>query len=363
MLVKDLRIEGVQDGGVTIAWKSPIEGESIVQQLRQPMYEVQYYYRTHPKIQLLLKRPECGKFTVFSNLQIAKDPEITDFSSISSDSDSISVFQSVRALTDYGWGSWSEPLWYNPNRDSLSPIYSTIGDGYATDSNRNIADHHWSMAFGSRKWLWIALIFLFIIIILLIFIIYIYRIRGRKRFSDCDGLDPYKNGTLTPDYNVPSSQGIMQNVFCGKLGVPLISSYGSPQLACHGNSRFKPYVDPTAYEDPNQALSEFANEVDPSLIRITEVIGSGEFGEVCKGVLQSNVRLNAYDLPEVQTVAIKTLKPGSSDKAKGDFLMEASIMGQFDHENVVKLVGVITKSEPVMIVTEYLENGSLDQFL
>lgn len=40
MLVKDLRIEGVQDGGVTIAWKSPIEGESIVQQLRQPMYEV-----------------------------------------------------------------------------------------------------------------------------------------------------------------------------------------------------------------------------------------------------------------------------------------------------------------------------------
>lgn len=40
--------------------------------------------------------------------------------------------------------------------------------------------------------------------------------------------------------------------------------------------------------------------MDPSLIRITEVIGSGEFGEVCKGVLQSNVRLNAYDLPEVK---------------------------------------------------------------
>lgn len=38
------------------------------------------------------------------------------------------------------------------------------------------------------------------------------------------------------------------------VGVPLISSYGSPQLACHGNSRFKPYVDPTAYEDPNQVF-------------------------------------------------------------------------------------------------------------
>lgn len=50
---------------------------------------------------------------------------------------------------------------------------------------------------------------------------------------------------------------------------------------------------------------------------------------------------------QVQTVAIKTLKPGSSEKAKGDFLMEASIMGQFAHENVIRLIGVVTKNEPV----------------
>ena len=33
-------------------------------------------------------------------------------------------------------------------------------------------------------------------------------------------------------------------------------------------------------------------------------------------------------------VAIKTLKPGSSEKARNDFLTEASIMGQFEHPNV-----------------------------
>jgi ephrin-A/ephrin-B len=38
-------------------------------------------------------------------------------------------------------------------------------------------------------------------------------------------------------------------------------------------------------------------------------------------------------------------------------------MGQFDHPNVVHLVGVVTKSEPVMILTEYMLNGSLDKFL
>lgn len=62
-------------------------------------------------------------------------------------------------------------------------------------------------------------------------------------------------------------------------------------------------------------------------------------------------------------VAIKTLKPGSADKARNDFLTEASIMGQFEHPNVIFLQGVVTKSNPVMIITEYMENGSLDTFL
>ncbi|KAF6129895.1 EPH receptor A5 [Phyllostomus discolor] len=38
-------------------------------------------------------------------------------------------------------------------------------------------------------------------------------------------------------------------------------------------------------------------------------------------------------------------------------------MGQFDHPNIIHLEGVVTKSKPVMIVTEYMENGSLDTFL
>uniref|UniRef100_A0A1A8GX42 receptor protein-tyrosine kinase n=1 Tax=Nothobranchius korthausae TaxID=1143690 RepID=A0A1A8GX42_9TELE len=38
-------------------------------------------------------------------------------------------------------------------------------------------------------------------------------------------------------------------------------------------------------------------------------------------------------------------------------------MGQFDHPNVVHLEGVVTRGKPVMIVIEYMENGSLDAFL
>ncbi|XP_034860788.1 ephrin type-A receptor 5 isoform X6 [Mirounga angustirostris] len=116
------------------------------------------------------------------------------------------------------------------------------------------------------------------------------------------------------------------------------------------------YIDPHTYEDPNQAVHEFAKEIEASCITIERVIGAGEFGEVCSGRLKLPGK---RELP----VAIKTLKVGYTEKQRRDFLGEASIMGQFDHPNIIHLEGVVTKSKPVMIVTEYMENGSLDTFL
>uniref|UniRef100_A0A8C3PJD2 receptor protein-tyrosine kinase n=1 Tax=Calidris pygmaea TaxID=425635 RepID=A0A8C3PJD2_9CHAR len=116
------------------------------------------------------------------------------------------------------------------------------------------------------------------------------------------------------------------------------------------------YIDPHTYEDPNQAVHEFAKEIEASCITIERVIGAGEFGEVCSGRLKLQGK---RELP----VAIKTLKVGYTEKQRRDFLGEASIMGQFDHPNIIHLEGVVTKSKPVMIVTEYMENGSLDTFL
>ncbi|XP_036400793.1 ephrin type-A receptor 6-like [Megalops cyprinoides] len=118
----------------------------------------------------------------------------------------------------------------------------------------------------------------------------------------------------------------------------------------------KTYIDPDAYEDPTQAVHEFAKEINPTWIHIERVIGAGEFGEVCSG------RLRPPGMREIP-VAIKTLKGGSVECQRRDFLREASIMGQFDHPNIIRLEGVVTKSQPVMIVVEYMEKGSLDSFL
>ncbi|KAM6453214.1 ephrin type-B receptor 4 [Liasis olivaceus] len=124
-------------------------------------------------------------------------------------------------------------------------------------------------------------------------------------------------------------------------------------LIGHGT---KVYIDPFTYEDPNEAVREFAKEIDVSYVKIEEVIGAGEFGEVCRGLLKVPGKKEIY-------VAIKTLKGGYTEKQRREFLSEASIMGQFEHPNIIRLDGVITNSVPVMIITEFMENGALDSFL
>uniref|UniRef100_A0A667WVD6 receptor protein-tyrosine kinase n=1 Tax=Myripristis murdjan TaxID=586833 RepID=A0A667WVD6_9TELE len=118
----------------------------------------------------------------------------------------------------------------------------------------------------------------------------------------------------------------------------------------------KTYVDPHMYEDPNIAILKFATEIHPNAISKQKVIGAGEFGEVFRGVMKAPGR------GEV-AVAIKTLKPGYTEKQRQDFLSEASIMGQFSHQNIIRLEGVVTKFKHAMIVTEYMENGALDIYL
>ncbi|XP_041130647.1 ephrin type-B receptor 2-like isoform X3 [Polyodon spathula] len=124
----------------------------------------------------------------------------------------------------------------------------------------------------------------------------------------------------------------------------------------HMTPGMKIYIDPFTYEDPNEAVREFAKEIDISSVKIEQVIGAGEFGEVCSGHLKLPGKREIF-------AAIKTLKSGYTEKQRRDFLSEASIMGQFDHPNVIHLEGVVTKSSPVMIITEFMENGSLDSFL
>ncbi|XP_028913379.1 ephrin type-B receptor 6 isoform X1 [Ornithorhynchus anatinus] len=118
----------------------------------------------------------------------------------------------------------------------------------------------------------------------------------------------------------------------------------------------KHYIDPSIYEDPSQAVCEFAREVDAAQVKIEEVIGTGSFGEVCRGRLQPVGRRE-------QAVAIQTLRAGWTEGQRRAFLARASLLAQFQHPNILRLEAVVTKSRPLMVLTELMEHGPLDSFL
>ena len=75
------------------------------------------------------------------------------------------------------------------------------------------------------------------------------------------------------------------------------------------------------------------------LCRITDQIGSGNFGYVHKGVWHTTKGDRA--------VAVKKLKENANSADRVKFLQEAAVNGQFRHPNVVSLLGVVTIGDPV----------------
>lgn len=57
---------------------------------------------------------------------------------------------------------------------------------------------------------------------------------------------------------------------CSWFSLPF--AVASPQ---QGSPGMKIYIDPFTYEDPNEAVREFAKEIDVSFVKIEEVIGAG----------------------------------------------------------------------------------------
>jgi len=91
-------------------------------------------------------------------------------------------------------------------------------------------------------------------------------------------------------------------------------------------------------------------EIPKSQIQLTRKLGAGNFGEVWKGTWQNRV-----------DVAVKTLKPGTMSPEA--FLQEAEIMKKFSHPHLVAMYAVCTEQEPFYIITEYMCNGALLDFL
>ncbi|XP_041456171.1 tyrosine-protein kinase TXK-like isoform X1 [Lytechinus variegatus] len=92
-------------------------------------------------------------------------------------------------------------------------------------------------------------------------------------------------------------------------------------------------------------------EISWSELKILQELGRGQFGVVHLAKLTHNNRF----------VAVKRMQEGSMSEE--DFIDEAKVMKELQHENLVQLYGVTSAQRPMCIVTEYMSKGCLLSYL
>ncbi|XP_070988722.1 discoidin domain-containing receptor 2-like [Oncorhynchus clarkii lewisi] len=122
------------------------------------------------------------------------------------------------------------------------------------------------------------------------------------------------------------------------------------------------------------AMREFPRDK----LTFKEKLGEGQFGEVhlCEAegmqdIVEKDLSEEVNDRSnEVEgsddtpiLVAVKTLREDANKNARNDFLKEIRIMSRLRDPNIVSLLAVCVESDPLCMITEYMENGDLNQFL
>jgi serine/threonine protein kinase len=80
-------------------------------------------------------------------------------------------------------------------------------------------------------------------------------------------------------------------------------------------------------------------------------IGSGQYGEVYQGFFKN------------RKVAIKTCKNSMQQEDKVKFVIEGNQLKKFNHPNIVGFIGIAVDEEPIYIIMELVNGGSLLSYL
>lgn len=146
----------------------------------------------------------------------------------------------------------------------------------------------------------------------------------------------------TPPSQPPPPPGVLQPIniqgACGN------STLGAPNMELLRE-------DVEVYEFPKEQL------------KVLERIGEGQFGEIllCEPEGLSDL-LDVAAFEQLQRVVVKSLRSGISEAAKQDFHLEVKALARLKDPNLAAVVAV-SWAEPRCVLTEYFEDGDLNQFL
>ncbi|KAL2321772.1 hypothetical protein Fmac_026151 [Flemingia macrophylla] len=97
-----------------------------------------------------------------------------------------------------------------------------------------------------------------------------------------------------------------------------------------------------SYEELSSATGEFGRE---------KLLGSGGFGRVYRGILSNKTE-----------VAVKCVNHDSKQGLR-EFMAEISSMGRLQHKNLVQMRGWCRKGNELMLVYDFMPNGSLNKWV
>ncbi|KAM0067947.1 putative protein kinase RLK-Pelle-DLSV family [Helianthus debilis subsp. tardiflorus] len=97
-----------------------------------------------------------------------------------------------------------------------------------------------------------------------------------------------------------------------------------------------------SYSDLKKATKDFREE---------NKLGEGGFGDVYKGTVKDG-----------NIIAVKKLAIGSTT-AKDNFESEVRVISNVHHRNLIRLLGCCSKGPELLLVLEYMANGSLEKYL
>ena len=98
------------------------------------------------------------------------------------------------------------------------------------------------------------------------------------------------------------------------------------------------------------------HEVARESVELSNEIGRGDFGKVFEGTLRTADG-------GIQSVAVKTINESATLEESTNFLEEASIMKNFDTFHIVQLLGIVSETQPYLVIMELMANGDLKTFL
>ncbi|XP_065831051.1 uncharacterized protein [Oscarella lobularis] len=171
-------------------------------------------------------------------------------------------------------------------------------------------------------------------------------------------------GTLRPRHGDHKSNASITRVHIVSIGVhsaghhPITDDDVYSEQVCP-----QPFVVPGWTMDSLQQQLLAGKFTTPEVLRESlqsagmKLKGSGSSGE---GTPNCNVYAARY---RGEAVDLKMLSNKHSQENKLQFLQEAFIHAQFFHPNVVQLVGMVTVDDPLMMVMECMENGTLQQYI